>query len=994
MISLSVNDTTKAAALDSALAFSVVFEEHRLLVSQSVSSGFKGLVNSLDQLSAYSKTVESLQASMESIEVARQKALLNPFSTTGTTANTSTVTAVNSGLNTQGAPYSTTTSNAVTSITTALNGTTAGTPERTAAEEAKAAADKAKAAVDKIRAGNATGGFADAEQALTDAKAAKIKADAALVNANAAKTTAQTNLTTAQTNLTTAQAALTAAQAANPQVPATIAAAQAAVTAAQTAVTNAQTALTAANARVTAATAVVTAAAAVVTAAQGVVDFKAEPICQIKLTTTQKSYDLGDGYTLTSWGSTGYMTLTGSDGKGILIQPDGSVDPLDGAGNGWKFSNTSTFVLPNETKITITPNAAGAVISATKGRNHLELTNIKSGATPDGVITQDGRKYDATTNDGYRIDMGTTTANWTLGANTLGDAGSREQVAATASSNKFVLDASDVEVPSDLKAFLDEIGFDIDQYDSDGDGKLNEEEFFQVASILNTLVTEMQTSFQQVLVETAKASEALMELNQFLEQIQKQGSDEQSNKSEASAAEKDVLASIQKRLESALTNLQALQGGGSGGVGFNDAQQLLINLGKAALGQSYETTGTSALPQVTTPSPSSTQSEETTPSVDPVTQAMRRASLLIGGLKIDESLFPSAPASLPALNAEDVDLLATLASLGLPISGVDAEALLTLVGKLKAELAAGGLATLNGEGLQLLESVKAGLADVGLIGLTEENSQFLSDLTAQLRGLNIGLADTFELEELLGRLRSGPEIAENSSAGTGLSTDVRKLTVADAQRLAAILGRLQNRELGLSPDDLRRIETLQRLLLNELQTESSPAAGGGEFGGRVLTRADIQLFEELMFKLRGEDPDVVPTPSSSSPSVGGNPFLQNLDLLKTIAGNFETDPKLLETLKENVSKSIKTYTEHLNRARGLFVEAQENVQEFVKIVAEDDSLKEIVQDDRLSDEQQEGFADKMRDLHQKWGMDWGSDASTPTEEGKLVTRMAQSGMMI
>lgn len=194
-------------------------------------------------------------------------------------------------------------------------------------------------------------------------------------------------------------------------------------------------------------------------------------------------------------------------------------------------------------------------------------------------------------------------------------------------------------------------------------------------------------------------------------------------------------------------------------MGFNDAQQLLTNLGKAALGQSYETTGTSVLPQLATPPSSSTQTEETTPAVDPVTQAMRRASLLIGGFKIDESLFPSAPASLPVLNAEDVDLLATLASLGLPISGVDAEALLTLVGKLKAELAAGGLATLNGEGLQLLESVKAGLAEVGLIGLTEENSQFLSDLTAQLRGLNIGLADTFELEELLGRLRSGPEIA-------------------------------------------------------------------------------------------------------------------------------------------------------------------------------------------------------------------------------------------
>ncbi|MEZ0386045.1 MAG: hypothetical protein ACAI34_03185, partial [Verrucomicrobium sp.] len=61
---------------------------------------------------------------------------------------------------------------------------------------------------------------------------------------------------------------------------------------------------------------------------------------------------------------------------------------------------------------------------------------------------------------------------------------------------------------------------------------------------------------------------------------------------------------------------------------------------------------------------------------------------------------------------------------------------------------------------------------------------------------------------------------------------------------------------------------------------------------------------------------------------------------------------------------------------------------------EDNVLKEIVTDDNLSDEQQDNFADKMRDLNQKWGVDWGADASTPTEESKIVTRMAQSGMMI
>lgn len=989
MTPISINDTVKAGALDATLAFSVVFEEHRLLVSQSVSSGFKGLINSLDSLSSYSRTVESLQDAINGLNDAYLYAISNPVVQNGTTANTSTLTAVNSGLNTQAAPLTTSANNAITAATNALNACGSGTPERTAAQAVKTAAEKIKSAVDLIRAGDAINGFALAQQALTDANAAKTQAQLALNNATSAQTAANSQLSSAN-------AQLAAALAANPQVPANIAAAQLAVS-------NANAAVAAANERVSDAQAVVNAATTTVNAAQAVIDFRAEPIAQIKLTTEQKCYELGDGYSLTTWGTTGYATLTGLDGKGVLIQPDGSVDPLDGSGNGWKFSHTSTFVLPNETKITITPNVNGATFSVIRGRNHLELTNVKANATPSGVITQDGRRYDQTTIDGYRIDMDTGTDRWKLGVNVLGDTGSREQVAQSASNNQFLMDASDIPIPAELASFLDEIEFDITAYDLDGDGKLNEEEFYQISTILNTMVVEAQQSFANILMETTKASEALVELNRFLEGLQQQGQSLEDGQEEATSEEKDLLASIQRRLETALTNLQALQGG-AGGASANDARTLLANLVKASKGEEFETTGNAPLPKFSTsllPQNEPAAPEGTGGAADPVSQAFKRAGFLLsgltGGYQIDESLFPGAP-TLPSISAEDVALLASLAAYGLPLSAVDAQALLTLVGKLQAELANGGLATLNGEGLQILESVKAALASVGLVELTDENSQFLADLAAQLRGLNIGLAESFELEELLARLRRGPAPTESSSPAVGLSTDVRKLTIADVQRLESILARLQDLELGLSPDDQRRLETLQRLLTGDLQSESSASAGGGTFGARVLTRADVQLFVELMAKLRGEDPDVVLSSlvGAGLPAAPGNPFLQNTNnnATQTALGNLETDPELLDRLKENVGKTLKMYNEQLFRARALFQEAQESVQKFVLLVQEDDAIKEIVTDDKLSDEEQENFADRMRSLHQKWGMDWGSDTGASTDESKLAAKVAQSGMMI
>jgi hypothetical protein len=64
------------------------------------------------------------------------------------------------------------------------------------------------------------------------------------------------------------------------------------------------------------------------------------------------------------------------------------------------------------------------------------------------------------------------------------------------------------------------------------------------------------------------------------------------------------------------------------------------------------------------------------------------------------------------------------------------------------------------------------------------------------------------------------------------------------------------------------------------------------------------------------------------------------------------------------------------------------------LIQQDEVVQELIQSDELSDEQQNLFADKMRDLRQDLGMEWGGDEQTPASQSELVSRAVRSGMMV
>ncbi len=198
------------------------------------------------------------------------------------------------------------------------------------------------------------------------------------------------------------------------------------------------------------------------------------------------------------------------------------------------------------------------------------------------------------------------------------------------------------------------------------------------------------------------------------------------------------------------------------------------------------------------------------------------------------------------------------------------------------------------------------------------------------------------------------------------------------------------------------------LLLSGLAALGS--AGAGQSSGNQGTAAPTN--EELRLGLRAFLTalsslgvfDMDPTQVSGNPGLvtgGGMPGISgptnsgNEEGKTTaITSNFYTDPELLKQLRANLEKAEQTYRDQLERATVLFGESQQTVQKFVSLIQQDEVVQELIQSDELSDEQQNLFADKMRDLHQDLGMEWGGDEQTPASQSELVSRAVRSGMMV
>lgn len=882
----------QAGALDGALAFTTVYNTNRDLIAQTAIMGLRGVQTMLSETGIYGEAMGAMRDVTNKIYVANAEAAKDPFvSDPSNRADT----AVDNGRHSQSTALNGMISSAQSQAATARDATIAGTPERTAADAVVAAAN----------------GVANANSAIYNGDPSQVQ-------------TAFSNAVSAQN---AASAAVDRAQQDYDSTPAI--AKQAALN------------------RLNAANAVYDASSTTVAAAQKLLDLHNAPIGQICGVRPTKS-DLGNGYTLSTWGSTGYTTITDSTGKGVIISPGGSVDPLDGADKGWQFNNTSTFVLPGDTKVTIHPgNTANILVS--RGVHAFTVSNLGSGQTPAFSDYQglNGRNVDRASNDGHIINFNGDAAHWTMNGSVLGNTGSREQVATSLLTNELKLDPTDVAVDPATTALLARLGIAGSDYDSDG--KFNNVELATIATQLQSFVKTLQDQYEQALARLSAANQALNDLNTLLELIRKQTTKDIDNRTSEAASAKAELQAVEKRL---LLALELLNGSGNApaaplAAGIEGgAEQVLQQLtsitqqGGVQSVQSAASVPTSA-PQTTSNNIETLGRPVASNGSDTLGNSLRRAERLLSGLLGGASLNtlelpPAAQAALPSLGGLGASLAA-------------------LVTGLNAQPGALPQAALTGQDL-----------GAGLEGL----------LTALAKS---GLIDGAILQKGMGAEELLQSLMQNAGAQTPASA-------ASVLGFLGTLAQFGSALQALAP----QAEPLKQVLqgLAEIGTAGS---------GQSMTNADLskglQAFLSALLALGLFSHTGQQVQGSASSSTFG---ADNRQASSTISGNFATDPELLKVIEANLSKALQVQTQQQHQASTLFVQSQEIVQKFVDIVKHDDLVHDVVKSDDLSDEQQALFDDRMNDLRKDLGIDWGGpeENRTPAGQANLGTRAVQSGLMV
>ncbi|GAA5149666.1 hypothetical protein GCM10023213_47680 [Prosthecobacter algae] len=572
----------RAGALDGSLAYSSIFTQHQDLITQSALSGLRGLEQTLSETGIYAQAIRSLKEASLKIEEANIEALKDPFTAASGGLQSQHTTAVVNGMRTQGWPYRTTAQNLQSTAQNAVNGTGSANPERGYANSVKQTADELELAAAYL-----------VNQA--DPNAAKFHATNALNNA-----------TTARNNASNLLGQLSGM---NP-VP---------------------------TSRYNATYEVMREAQKVIDHASSVLSFvNYAPIVQIR-SQTPTVHDLSGGYSLSTWGNSGYWTLTDAAGEGILVHPNGSVDNLKG-GAGWKFDHTSTFVLPNQTKITVNPGSPGDLLIS-RGVHAFTIGNLNGNAWPSvsSYSTLNGRDADRSTNDGYILELDGNAGRWRNNGNFLGDAGGREIIATSPLSNELRLDPTDVAISSDFQAFITEM--EISDYDYDGDGKLNNIELMDVAIQTESYIRQIQEAYEQALARIAAANQALNELNEIIELLRKQTDKSTEERGVDNAAAKSELQAIERRLVAALQLLQGntlidpLQGNIETSAS-NVLGQLSALTQSGGLVPALPPTSSSLSPgtQTETGTPTTTEQPANTPNNDPLGDSLRRAGRLLSGI--------------------------------------------------------------------------------------------------------------------------------------------------------------------------------------------------------------------------------------------------------------------------------------------------------------------------------------------------------------------------
>lgn len=965
IIKTELSAAAQAGALDASLAFNTIYEQHRELVTQSALSGLKGLQSLLTQSNIYASAINRMQEARSKVDEANAKALEKPFRNADSNLQNQHNTATANGLKGQAVPYQTTAFYVQNNAQSAINGTDATKTERTYANNVKSAADLLKSGMDAMV------NNADVNTAVGRINQAYSDAYAAYQQASQLRTSLQGQ---------------------NP----------------------------APTARINSLTAVMNAANDVMNTAISSRTLTNSPIAQIRYY-QPTVYDLSDGYSLSTWGNSGYMTLVDANGQGVIISPDGTVDPLNGSGEGWKFNNTGTFVLPNETKITITPGSTANVL-VTRGVHAFTIDNVRSGGYPStsDFASLNGRVIDRSSNDGYIFNLNGTASGWTVNGQVLGDAGSREVVATSPIENELKLDPTDVTVTPGFKEFVTMIGAEGTDYD--GDGLYNNEELVEISGYIFNYVQQLQETFAKALANVSSANEALTELNTFLELLKQQSDTLQGNRSSDNAENRATLQAIERKLIAAL---QRLRGGQetaptTGNI-ENSAQNILSQINNFT--QTGGTTPTpppsngssSTIPQEGTTTGSETGNTGTETPTDPLGDGLRRASRLLSGLLGGGNLNildmpPSTGNTQGTEQTTPTPSLDTLASLlltapnteepGLSMLGLEqlAQSLATMAGQLDPQ-ASGGINSQNlAAGLQALFSLfdelgvvapgtdlqanGPGVGDVlqTLNQLVRESASPTQTSSTQNAPSNSQLTAFLNQLSGLGALLSAANGSANAPSGTGnAGNGVAELQGANsriAEQLALVLA-------GMAA-------------LGSAGAGQSTNTQGSQAPSSMELRLGLAAFLAAMssFGIFGTGNQQQGGTSQNQNS--GITFDSGNSAVRTIAGNFATDPELLKQLTANLNRAIQEHQKQLNLASNLFVQSQEIVQEFVNLIKEDDLVRDLVHTDDLSDEQQDSFNERMEKLKKDWGIEWGSSnqEQTPTGQSNLVSKAVQSGMMV
>jgi len=616
IIRTELSISARAGALDPNLAFSQVFEAHRTLVSQTASSSLSGMLNVISETGLYANAIRGMQKAAEDLARAQLEAAKNPLKA----ADPSITPTINLGVN--NARFQT-----ADTAAKMLN----GMPE----------------AVDSIRnilpADSAERGLANDVSFYTfwtrDDGFRVAHAD-------------YSKLATIRNNYTQLIDRRDKIEALLNSIPATQQNA--------TRRANIQTLLNTTNDVIKKATPLRDAVDSNIIKLQGVAP-----------TTT----DLNNGYFLSTHGNTGIITLIDPSGHQLSIGADGTVDSLqNGINNRWKFDKTTTFVLPNETKVTINPgNPASVLVS--RGIHAMTIDNLGPNRTPQtsDFTSLNGRIMDRDSNDGYLVYRGTG-QTWTLDGSTLGTTPTaqnptvaRQNVATNERYTELRLDPTDISLSPEVSELREYLA--INHLDYDGDGKYNDEEISQMQVVFSNHVRNLEIAYNEALARISAANAALMELTETLDQMRKQAEKQKDSSVAESAENRALMRSLEQRLTSALALLRE-EGGESSLTSSGNietkASQVLNQLNQFSQQSSPQTTASTSIKTSkdstetlsdTSPTNTSFAPTDTTPT-DSLGESLRRASRLLTGLSNSLRVLdlpPSVPINSTPETAAEVE---------------------------------------------------------------------------------------------------------------------------------------------------------------------------------------------------------------------------------------------------------------------------------------------------------------------------------------------------